>query len=222
MRLLLTITALALGAAAPLAAQSPRKPAARSDSATRPGGATGLPAGWSVRTDEPGKEVNVKFVVMEPGYHVTLGPAAVLYRAADKMSVPFTVAATLVQTRAPTHAEGYGIFIGGNDLTGPARRYAYFLVRGDGTYLIKRREGDNTYAITSSWTRHPAVQRADAKGEATNRLEVSVTPTKLSFVVNGSEVYAADPRLVDAHGTVGLRVNHNLDVHVVEFTAKKL
>jgi hypothetical protein len=41
--------------------------------------------------------------------------------------------------------------------------------------------------------------------------------------VNGKEVYAADPRLIDAKGIAGLRVNHNLDVHIEKFavTAQK-
>ena len=36
----------------------------------------------------------------------------------------------------------------------------------------------------------------------------------VKFMVNGKEVYTAKASDVDAVGVVGLRVNHNLDVHV--------
>jgi hypothetical protein len=44
----------------------------------------------------------------------------------------------------------------------------------------------------------------------------------LVFRVNGKEVYSADPRLIDTKGIAGLRVNHNLDLHVQSFDVKKL
>jgi hypothetical protein len=129
----------------------------------------------------------------------------------------------MTQTAAPAHPEGYGIFIGGQGLGGAGQKYTYFLVRGDGTYLIKRRDGAETQNLTSSWSSHPGVVKADRDGKATNELEVVVTPTKTAFFVNGKEVYAADPRLIDAKGIAGLRVNHNLDVHIEKFavTAQK-
>ncbi|HEY9015993.1 MAG TPA: hypothetical protein VIM84_13140, partial [Gemmatimonadales bacterium] len=36
---------------------------------------SGLPPGWTARPDDKGDLKDVKFVVMEPGYHLTLGPA---------------------------------------------------------------------------------------------------------------------------------------------------
>jgi len=50
---------------------------------------------------------------------------------------------------------------------------------------------------------------------------VTIGKDRLSFAVNGKEVYTADPRLIDAKGVVGLRVNHNLDVHIDEFGVHK-
>src|ERR1041385_1102996 len=45
-----------------------------------------LPAGWSARTDKDAPITNVKLVKMGEGWHVTLGPAAGIYREADKAS----------------------------------------------------------------------------------------------------------------------------------------
>src|SRR5918992_1060427 len=62
----------------------------RTEDPDRPveGGGT-LPTGWSARPDKDGDVKNVKFVVMEPGYHLTLGPATILYREQDRVSGPF-------------------------------------------------------------------------------------------------------------------------------------
>jgi hypothetical protein len=181
------------------------------------GGGT-LPAGWSARPDQGGSKSNVKFVSMGGGYHVTLGPATILYRKGDQVTKPFHTLATFTQTRAPKHPEGYGVFIGGKGLDGKAQRYVYFLVRGDGKYLVKRRDGDKTTTIVD-WTDSPAINKADADGKATNKLEVAnkLDPSKLSFGINGQEVWSAPAKDYDWKGIVGVRVNHNLDVHVDGF-----
>jgi hypothetical protein len=36
-------------------------------------------------------------------------------------------------------------------------------------------------------------------------------------MVNGKEVYSTDAANVDTKGIIGLRVNHNLDVHIAGF-----
>jgi hypothetical protein len=40
------------------------------------------------------------------------------------------------------------------------------------------------------------------------------------FLVNGTEVNSVDAAKVDTAGTAGLRVNHNLNLHVEGFTVK--
>jgi hypothetical protein len=206
--------------ASPLAAQA-RKPAKPADPDRPVKGGGSLPAGWSARTDDDGKEADVKFVTMDKGYHVTLGPATILWRAADKVDAPFRAVALFTQTRPTQHAEGYGLFVGGQDLGGGGEKYTYFLIRQDGKFLIKKRDGGATSNITSNWTAHPAILRPNSAGQSTNRLEVTVGRNRLAFAVNGKEVYTADPRLIDAKGIVGLRVNHNLDVHIDGFGVEK-
>lgn len=177
-----------------------------------------FPAGWAVRTDRNAATTNVKFGPMGDGLHVTLGPAAIFYRASDKVTGPFHALATFTQTKAPMHPEGYGLFIGGRALDGEGQHYLYFLVRGDGKYLVKRRDGANTTTV-QDWTASPAVHTADSSGKATNLLEVDQKsdPSKVVFKVNGQPVWSADAKSVEPAGIVGLRVNHNLDVHVSGF-----
>jgi hypothetical protein len=206
--------------AAPLAAQA-KKGAKPADPDKPVSGGGHLPAGWSTRTDEKGKEADTKFVVMGKGYHVTLGPAAIFWRASDKVDGPFHSVVLFTQTKRSEHPEGYGIFVGGQGLTGDAEKYTYFIIRQDGKFLIKRRDGAGTMNLTSNWTAHPAIVQPNVAGETTNRLEVTISKNRLSFAINGKEVYTADPRLVDGNGIVGLRVNHNLDLHIDEFAVTK-
>lgn len=208
---------LTLLGASSAAAQYGRTQKDHSDQAVEGGGT--LPAGWSARPDGTGGLKNVKFVTMGSGYHVTLGPATILYRKSDRANGPFHTLATFHQTKKLEHAEGYGLFMGGEALDGKDQKYTYFLVRDDGSYLIKRRDGDKTSEITKGWTAHPAVKKGDAEGKTTNLLEIDAkqNPSKVSFKVNGQAVYAADAKSMNTKGIVGLRVNHNLDVHIEGF-----
>ena len=181
--------------------------------------ADALPPGWTARPDDGGDPSKIRFVTMEPGYHLTLGPASILYRAEDLAKGPFHTLATFHQMKKPRHPEGYGLFIGGKQLEGKNQTYTYFLVREDGAYLIKQRKGDSTSEVTKGWTPSSAVKRADAHGKATNLLEIDAKqdPKKVDFRINGQSVYSAPADRMDLTGIVGLRVNHTLDVHIEGF-----
>jgi hypothetical protein len=180
-----------------------------------------IPAGWAARTDNDASLDNVKFYKAGDGWHFTLGPAVVMYRDADKASGDYKASATFTQTKAPMHPEGYGLVIGGSDLAGAKQQYTYFLVRGDGKFLVKRRTGSETANVNAGWTDNAALNKADTSGKATNELSVSVSGGKASFMANGKEVFSTDASKIDTNGIVGLRVNHNLDVHVEGFGVAK-
>jgi hypothetical protein len=185
-----------------------------------------LPSGWAARSDRDAPIANVKLVKMGEGWHVTLGPAAVLYREADKASGNYRVSAKFTQSKSQ-YPEGYGLVIGGASLGAAAQRYTYFLVRNDGKFIIKRRNGpdkrgENPSNVTDGWTENAAINRAADDGKATNDLAISVSGGKVSFLANGKEVYSTDASKVDTDGVVGLRVNHNLDVQVDGFAIKKI
>jgi hypothetical protein len=90
--------------------------------------------------------------------------------------------------------------------------------------MINHRANDSTVHKIVDWTANPAVKAIDDKGNSTNKLAVVVNPTKLSFQVNGTEVQSLDRSVIDGggprsgtSGVAGLRVNHNLNVHVNGF-----
>jgi hypothetical protein len=179
-----------------------------------------LPAGWTGRTDrENTKLTDAKFTTMGAGYHVTSGPAAIYWKEANNVSGPFTASATFTQMKAPAHPEAYGVFFMGRNLVGPEQNYAYVLVRGDGKVMVKHRAGKDVHTIID-WTDNAAVNKQDANGKATNTLSVDASkPDSVRLLVNGKQI-AAMPgsHMGSTDGYVGLRVNHNLDVHVADFT----
>jgi hypothetical protein len=181
--------------------------------------AEGLPSGWTARPDAGGTTDSIKFAVMEPGYHLTLGPATILYRKQDRVSAPFHAIAKFHQMKKLEHPEGYGLFFGGKGLDGSGQSYTYFLVRADGKFNVKRRNGEKLDQYTKGWVAHPAVKKADVKGNATNVIEIDAKkdPKTVSFKVNGTQVHSVPAQKMDLNGIVGIRANHYLDLHIEEF-----
>jgi hypothetical protein len=146
-----------------------------------------------------------------------MGPSAVLFNPTIVATGAYRAAATFSQTRATPHPEAYGLIIGGKDLDRDEQDYLYFLVRQDGKFLVKHRAGAETRTLID-WTAHQAVRAIDAAGTVTNALSVDVLPDAVRFVANGVEVQRL-PRSggPNTDGMVGLRINHNLDVHIADF-----
>ncbi|MGH7657932.1 MAG: hypothetical protein ACREL6_06830, partial [Gemmatimonadales bacterium] len=115
------------------------------------------------------------------------------------------------------HAEGYGILIGGSDLADPSQAYTYFLIRGDGKYLVVKRDSTETSRLVPEWTASDAIHPADSTGHARNELKVDSDGETVRFLVNDTEVYSAPASGMHSEGIIGLRVNHNLDVRVDDY-----
>jgi hypothetical protein len=202
-------------AALPLIAQHQNDPDKKAA-----GGGT-LPSGWKGRLDNDDKTMaGAKVMPMGEALHFTTGPAGIYYKAADKpLTGAYEAHATFSQLSAPAHPEAYGLIVGGTDLDGANQKYTYFLVRGDGKFLIKRRAGSATPTI-ADWTDNAAIKKADASGKSTNTLAIKVEKDKVHFLVNGTEVSSVETAKADTTGVAGLRINHNLNVMVEGFAAK--
>jgi hypothetical protein len=224
MRLHSTFAALlTVVAAAPLAAQATQAAnRASADPDKNAAGGLRVP-GWTARFDRAeAKPAQVSFTRMGKGYHVTAGPAAVYYNAKQTASGNYTVRGSFTQMKAPTHPEAYGLFAGGQNLAGAAPSYVYFVVRGDGKYLVKHRANATEVHTLVDWTASPALKAAGTDGKASNALEIRVAADSVRFVANGTPVAAVSRQEVGGmNGVAGLRVNHNLDVHVDDFAVAK-
>ena len=206
MRLTPTLLALAL-AAAPLAAQQHED----HDKSVQGGGT--LPTGWMARTDNGRPITNLKLEVMAPGWHVTTGPAVILYRDADRADGAFHAVSTIHLFPSSGHAEAFGVFLGGQNLQAANQAYTYFLIRGDGKFAIKRRNGTAATTVVD-WTDSDAIVKAKADSAVVNELSFEVGGDSVTFMVNGKPVHTAAASALDTRGLVGLRVNHNLNLHV--------
>jgi hypothetical protein len=181
------------------------------DHAVTGGGA--LPAGWQARTDGGRPMTNVKFEDMAPGWHLTVGPAVILYRDADKVDGLVHAVSKINLFPSSGHAEGFGLFLGGRNLQDSTQSYTYFLIRGDGMYLVKRRTGATTSTIVD-WTASDAINKASAEGSVANEVSLQTGADSVKFMVNGKTVATLPASQVDTRGIVGLRVNHNLNLHI--------
>ncbi len=182
-----------------------------------------IPVGWELRFDHKNaKPDEIQFTMNGNDFHFISGPAAIYYNKKNMMSGNFKSSAEFIQTKASKHPEAYGIFWAGTDLQGKSQHYYYFLVRQDGKYLIKTRDGDNTSLIVD-WTANNAINAKDKNGQTKNTLEVDVNKDKVNFIVNEQQVNSLPiSKFKSNNGQVGLRVNHNLNLEVKDFTASKM
>lgn len=200
----LSMFAMALLVAAPLAAQ--------------------VPAGWQMRVDQstnpadPDDVPEVKFVTMGSGYHVTTGPAVTLWNPSNTASGQYTLKGTFTLTKPSGHRNSYGLVFGGGNLDGPRQNYLYFLVDQEGSIIVKHRAGNETTHDLLARQVHAAVKKPDESGRSTNALEVRVGADKIDFVVNGQVVHSQPKQGMASRtdGVWGVRVNHLLDVHIAD------
>ena len=183
--------------------------------------AASLPAGWSARLDNGStKPDGVSVAKMGTGIHIKSGPAGIYFRAADTANGAYDVSAMFTQMEPAAHPEAYGVFIGGSDLAAARIRSTRTSSSArTGNIIIKRRAGAATPTVTN-WTDSAAIKKADASGKMTNTLAIQIGKDKAHFLVNGTEVAAVPIADVDASGIAGLRVNHNLNLHVEGFTTR--
>ncbi len=209
-------------AAAQMAAQPATQPGpkhASADPDRQIAGGLRVP-GWSAHFDHAGTAPTaVKFFPMGKGYHVTGGPAAIYFDSSKTGTGAYSARVSMTQMKAPMHPEAYGLFVGGQNLSSDAATYVYYLVRGDGKYTIKQRAGTNDVRTLVDWTASPAVHSADAAGKATNALRVQVGTDSARFYANDQLVTALpNAKTGPLAGVAGIRVNHNLDVHIDGFS----
>ena len=213
---------LVLAAACGDGAERPGTDISAVDSALRPGAPT---AGAGPATPAPAaawRTNPVDGVTLTPGAPavVETGPHTLLWEeGAPELAPPYVIRAEMRKRAGRLH-EGYGIVFGGAGLEGAeeAQAYSYFLVRGDGSFLVKRRAGAET-PVVRDWTRHPRINRdADGTGRP-NVLEVRVEADSAAFVVNGAEVARVPSAELAVRGRPGLRIAHDVVVEVLGYSA---
>jgi len=195
---------LLLAGGAAVAQEAEKKAAAKKE----------MPPGWKMRLDAAdAKPAEFQFWTMPPGWHITTGPAAIVYDPAKTASGTFRIESETFLFPGE-HPEGVGIIFGGRGLDLPTQSYTYFLIRKDAQFLIKVRDRAETRALVP-WTAHVAIVPHDGTRQtAKNVLAVEAGGETVDFYVNGQKVHTLPRVQVQADGVVGLRVNHHLNVHI--------
>jgi hypothetical protein len=179
------------------------------------------PKGWLVRADrstsalDPDAAGAIKFMAMGSGFHAINPQAAVYWNPANTVSGNYSLKGTFTLLRPSSHVNYYGLVFGGSNLEGPQQNYIYFVVAQDGSWLIKRRDGDASTRDVGR-ARNDAVKRPDASGKSTNALEVRAAADKIDYLVNGTVVHTTPKTGLTAKtdGIYGIRVNHALEVQI--------
>jgi hypothetical protein len=192
--------ALAVAALLPLAAQAPK--------------------GWKVRADrstsatDPDGAGSIQFVTSGSGFHATNPAAAVYWNPANTASGTYTIKGTFKLMKPSGHTNYYGLVFGGSGLEGPEQKYLYFVVAQNGTWLIKKRNGDAGTENVAPKTPNDAVAKPGPDGTSVNNLEVRVGADKIDYVVNGTVVHSMPKGDLKTDGIYGIRVNHLLEVQI--------
>lgn len=184
------------------------------------------PEHWIVAHDSTGpvpigdaaSDSTVWFVSMAPGWHVTTGPASILFdprRIADgRYDVEFEF--HLFPKSSNNEA---GLFIGGAFPRGPNRAYTAFVIRADGSVAVVRRVGalhslSTRETFLHPWTPMPAVAKPVGDETGRNTLRVAMDSAGVHFSVNGTPVRSWKHGELQVIGAYGIRMGRDVNVHV--------
>jgi len=153
------------------------------------------------------------FSMMPPGWHVTTAAAGgILFDAAQTAAERFAVEEE-VFIFPGTSEEGYGVFVGGQNLEAGERSYIAFLVRPDGSAGVFRYSGARAEPIIA-WAHTEAVLPPGQSEPTRNVIRVLAEPDSVRFLANGKEIAALARSSLALDGNFGLRVGSGLNVHV--------
>jgi hypothetical protein len=175
------------------------------------------PVDWKWRVDGPGsvvdadppKPTDTRFVAMPPGWHVTTGPATLLYHPDYQTRGNFAVEAEIFLFPGESQEE-YGVFLGGKGLAATETpSYTSFVARRDGKGAIIRRGG----APIVDWKANDAILPNATKDAVKNVLRVDVNANDIVFTANGKEVAKVARAGLDLDGHFGFRFGKDINVH---------
>ncbi len=185
--------------------------------------------GWKLRVDrstsasDPDGAGAIKFTSEGGSFHAVNPQAAVFWNPANTATGNYSLKGTFTLVEPSNHNNYYGIVFGGHDLDGAKQSYMYFTIAQDGSFLIKRRDGDANTANIAAKTANAAIKKPEAGGTSTNELEVRVSADKVDYLVNGTTVHSTPKSALPAttDGVYGVRVNHFLNVKFAPLTLTK-
>lgn len=187
-----------------------------------------LPGGWTIRLDNPKGPLSAfKATAIKGGLQFALGPEGIVFRPSDVATGTYEVKATFTQLKPTAHAEPYGLFIGGTDIEGWGQKYTYFSIMQNGRVRLFQRLPNPTQRyypfeqvqrLVTRWIGSATVVHPDGEGKLTNVLAIKVAKDSATFFVNGTAVFTEPRQHIDTDGVAGIRVNHGLQLQVLDFS----
>jgi hypothetical protein len=188
--------------------------------------------GWTGKVDSKsaaqGRTLNDSKVVQQgDAIHMTIGPAAYYYNPANVVKGDYTVKATFTEPKQDfSHPHPMGLFIGGSKLGTPDQALMYCVAYRNGTFLIRRFNGDTVTQVVPR-TPHEAVHKAATPADpVTQEIAWQVKGGKADCLINGTSVWSSPVadlvgagKLESTDGIWGIRVSHNMDLTVTRMGA---
>jgi hypothetical protein len=189
--------------------------------------------GWQGRVDTGNKQgltINdSKFAPEGSGFHISTGAAGIYWNPANTAKGDYTVKATFKEPKQTiNHPHPYGVFIAGKNLDSDRPSYVYCVAYRDGTYIV-RQFTDGQVSTIMKKTPHAAIDKATGpEDDVTQEVGWTVKGQKADCTVNGQVVHSIDRgdpagtvKLDTTDGITGIRLSHNSDVSVPNFTLSK-
>jgi hypothetical protein len=189
--------------------------------------------GWQGRVDTGNKQgltINdSKFAPEGSGFHISTGAAGIYWNPANTAKGDYTVKATFKEPKQTiNHPHPYGVFIAGKNLDSDKPSYVYCVAYRDGTYIV-RQFTDGQVSTIMKKTPHAAIDKATGpEDDVTQEVGWTVKGQKADCTVNGQVVHSIDRgdpagtvKLDTTDGITGIRLSHNSDVSVPNFTLSK-
>ena len=171
------------------------------------------PEGWKTRTDDGTPDSTVAHQRMPPGWHITTGPASIVYDPSNQARGRFAIEAEIHLFPGESN-EGFGVFLGGSNLGDASGSWTSFLITKDGSALIERRQNNTTTALFPA-TKSAAVKpHTGQEGTALNLIRVLVQGDSAVFSANGQRLAAIPARDLPLEGTFGFRIGRGVNLHI--------
>jgi len=178
------------------------------------------PDGWRWRLDRPARLVTGqdvpdsawRFVGMPPGWHVTTGPGVVLFDPSERAAGRYSLSADFILFPDPSES-GFGLVLGGTDLSMPAAPLVSVQLRRDGAVRVSSTSASGV-RVLAPWRVHHAVKVHPGSGTVTNTLRVAIAPDSLRVFVNDSAVVAVGAAGLQTDGQFGIQIGERLNFHI--------
>jgi len=193
--------------------------------------------GWQGRTDVAGSTSNKqgltikdsKFSPEGDGYRVMTGAAGMYWNPANMGKGDYSVRATFTEAKQSySHPHPYGVFIAGSGLDGDQPSALYCAAYRNGNYLLRGFSGGKPFQVVPKVASHEAVRKAGADEQVVQEVAMNVRGDRVECVINGTTVWSGskadvtgDGKLPTTDGVVGIRVSHNSDALVTNFSLGK-